>query len=449
MPRYSLPARIHQYELIEELPAGMCGAIYKARDEHNNSVVVKFFDHAVQIDPERDRHGRSQTMLSYFTNEQLLLREVTEHRNHQHIVEYVSSNLVRTPYYLVTRFVEGARPLGQFLGAPVKPGFTLQVICQTASALDYLHYAHPAYSPIIHRDVKPSNILIDATGNAVLIDLSIARHPNFQLEVETGLGSPAYMAPEQYEGDEKPSTDQFSLAAVTYHMLTGRKLLPENATAARLKLQNLRVSNYSVVRKQLGKHSATAETLVRALSYAPEARFTTCEDFAHHLRQSMLRDGMNLQVVIEEPQWYAPQRLGWLAMGVVGVVAVAILLMAVLFGGAQQPTITHAFAATTVSIPTGVAVDIQNMLPVPTATLLPSRPEITVSTITLRQREPLRAQPSTNARVLTWMPRDAQAEPTGKQDVQGATTWYEVGYQSLTGWCRSVACQLSTQTKPQ
>ena len=454
MPRLPVPGRFQKFDLLEELPEGASGAVYRAR-YRDDMVVIKFFD--------RDT-TRAATLFSYFTNEQLLLREMTNHRQHPHIVDYVTHNFTRKPFYVVTRYVEGARSLNEMVGRPLHPGFALRAVEHISSALDYAHHAHPTYSPIIHRDVKPANILIDSTGSAVLIDFSIASHPHFAGENESGLGSPPYMPPEQYRGEEVPATDQFALAAVALYMLAGKPLLPNNSRQAPKKLDWLQETGYEEVRKLLADRPYTAEVLIRALSYDPASRYATCEEFAYQLRLALRQDGQNLDEAVVPAR---PGR-GWLgtaAMALVGLIALAVLIVAIMMNGNEQATGATSTPAnpaptlppTSTTIPSGLLGSndagaglhpTSTPALAPTATLAtPASPAASGdsnNTVRINRVEPLRASPSTDALVLVRMPAGSTATYTGnnRSFSSSSLTWYEVTYNGKRGWCRSTACTI-------
>ncbi len=462
MPRLPVPSRFHQhFELVQYIASGQCGDVYKARAKDGSIVALKVFD-----------KQQDKTILGYFTNEQLLLRVINEHHAHPHLATYIESNLVRPPYFLATRFVEGGRELQSMLGKLLPPGFVAKVIEQTASALDYLHQGHPEYSPIIHRDIKPTNLLIDAAGDVVVIDLSIARHPGYAIADEPGLGTIPYMAPEQYTGCEQPATDQFALALVALHMLTGRALLPNNVKKAQQKIAALRDTQYAEVRKQLGVRSQTADALCKALAFEPTDRFPSCVSFAEQLRVALVADGQSLAQSAAPQQ--APSRAVWgyLAMAATGVGAVVMLVVALLNIMQGDPVVaaatvelrpvTTVTATTTDAIapmfrsgtvdgpasisPTTTLVDVPTVVPTPTQQILAlPRPTITKKqprvVMVGATSEPLRAGPSTNTRILMRMSKGTQATRTGREQKQRSFTWYEVVYEGRTGWCRSTYCK--------
>jgi hypothetical protein len=458
MPEIPIPSRLGNFEILDLIGVGLSGEVYKARYHDGTMVALKVL---------AARHHKNPTVFGYFTNEQLLLREVAQHRRHPHIVEYLTSNLNRPPYYLATRLVEGARGLDAMLGdRPLMPAsgkpqpasFVVRVVSQIASALDYLHTGHPTYSPIIHRDVKPSNILIDSNGNAVLIDFSIASHPHYALVDEKNLGTPGFMAPEQYEGREVPASDQFALAVIALHMLTGRRPLPNSATSSLKQIERWRDTKHEEIVQLLGNRAHTADVFRRALAYDPAARYESCEIFADQLRRALVQDGENVHAQPERIRGrssaphsigravFSPFVLGWIGMGIVVAIALVMLILAVAApasGEQAVPTAPIVSAATaTLAAVTAKPISSQaTPAPAVQSTLVPAGAAGAAGSVTIINREPLRAQPSTESNILAWMPDGAQASRTGNEQRIGSLVWYEVQYDGKIGWCRNISCK--------
>ena len=122
--------------------------------------------------------------------------------------------------YFVMRYLPG-RSLSEVCGdqRQLSPDVVKAWLHQIADALDYAHRR-----AVIHRDVKPSNVLLDQEGNAVLTDFGIAEDEESDGLTSTGMivGSPHYMSPERWDGKKgTPATDQYALGIVAYEMLTG------------------------------------------------------------------------------------------------------------------------------------------------------------------------------------------------------------------------------------
>ncbi|MFL5801994.1 MAG: serine/threonine protein kinase [Roseiflexaceae bacterium] len=316
MPILQANQQFRGFEVQEFLAHGLSGEVYRARDKDDNQVALKV------CNPKQD-----QIVLAYFTNEPQLLRELHSYRRHPHIVEYVDSNFRKTPFHLATRYVRGAH-LHSLMGMPLPPGFVVTVVAQVASALDCLHYSHPHLSPIVHRDVNPRNVLIDEDGKAILIDLSIARRKGYhRWENDSRMGTPGYMAPEHDSGKEVPATDQFALAAMALRMLCGHGLLvlPVLGTTTR-RIQELHAAGYARVYRLLGPRKQTAEVIARALKLDPRDRYASCEEFAYELRQALIRDSQPV-VPTQPPRRSSGERLGYLSMVILALLAIEILLI--------------------------------------------------------------------------------------------------------------------------
>jgi serine/threonine-protein kinase len=122
---------------------------------------------------------------------------------------------------LVLEYVEGQTLAEMIRRGPLEPGRAIEVLEPLADALDHAHA-----NGVVHRDVKPANVLIGADGVVKLADLGVATNADLTRVTSTGtaLGSAAYMAPEQLAGDEVTSAaDVYALASVAYEALSGRK----------------------------------------------------------------------------------------------------------------------------------------------------------------------------------------------------------------------------------
>jgi predicted Ser/Thr protein kinase len=157
---------------------------------------------------------------------------------------------------------------------------TVAILDQVADALDYAHQ-----HGVIHRDVKPGNIVLDERGRVTVTDFGIAKEIQETSASASGhlLGTPFYMSPEQYRGGEiSGAADQYSLGVVAYQCLGGR--VPFDASTA-YELLNKHMSQppppLAEVRPSLPPHAYTA--IERALAKSPTERFTTVSDFVSAL----------------------------------------------------------------------------------------------------------------------------------------------------------------------
>ncbi|MBA3783573.1 MAG: serine/threonine protein kinase [Nocardioides sp.] len=198
-----------RYSVDREIGRGGMGAVYLGRDEvlHRDVALkrVGLMPGAQTPDLERaEREGRLAARL-----------------NHPHVVSIYDLVEEQDVQWLVMEYVEGSS-LAQVIRAdgPMSPDRAAQILWQTADALAAAHTAG-----IVHRDVKPSNILLTGDGQAKLTDFGIARAEADASLTQTGLvtGSPAYLSPEVASGQTATAAaDVWSLGATLFHALAGR-----------------------------------------------------------------------------------------------------------------------------------------------------------------------------------------------------------------------------------
>jgi serine/threonine protein kinase len=220
------------YRVELKLGEGGMGVVYKAVDTHlDRPVAIKVLPHVAVINPERKRRFVQEARAASALN----------HPNILHVYDIGTQEGVD---YIVMEYVEG-----QTLDEVIAPGGL-----KTAPALDYatqiagaLAAAHAA--GIVHRDIKPGNIMVNTAGLVKVLDFGLAklREPDetdsqgitqtMKPRTEEGaiLGTPAYMSPEQAEGRKVDArSDIFSFGAVLYEMLTGRRAFNEASKMATL-----------------------------------------------------------------------------------------------------------------------------------------------------------------------------------------------------------------------
>jgi serine/threonine protein kinase len=200
---------IHGYEIREQIGAGGYGAIYKAyQPAVNREVAIKII---------LPNHAGNPLFAQRFEIEAQLVAQL----EHPHIIPLHDYWHDEDGAFLVMRYVKGGSLRNLLQNQRMLPlAQTVRLLSQIAEALSVAHDAG-----VIHRDLKPDNILLDERGNAYLTDFGIAKHLGSEVYI-TGtdeiLGTPAYLAPEQIQGQGiTPRTDIYALGVMLYEMLTG------------------------------------------------------------------------------------------------------------------------------------------------------------------------------------------------------------------------------------
>lgn len=201
---------IGDYEVIDKLGSGAMGDVFKGRSTKTNEIVaIKILSEELSNNPravERFKREVQQTIKL----------------KHPNLVAAFDSGEYKGRSYYVMEFVEGVTAKKELLSrGPYDELRVLEVVIQICKALEYA-----AQFGVIHRDIKPDNIMITYDGKAKLCDMGLAKSTENETKLTllgTVLGTPHYMSPEQAKGEEKLDTrsDIFSLGATTYHLLTG------------------------------------------------------------------------------------------------------------------------------------------------------------------------------------------------------------------------------------
>ena len=215
---------VGKYRLLKQIGRGGMATVYKAYDTKLERVV------ALKIPlPE---YARDASFVARFLREARIAAKL----DHPNIITIFDVGEQRGTPYFTMQYVEQTLQALLERRAPLSLAQALPLINQIASALDYAHDRH-----IVHRDVKPTNILINRDGQAILADFGIAKAADglSLTRVGTILGAPGYMSPEQARGSEVDRrSDIYSLGVVCYHMLAGRPpyarsyVAPEDAGAS-------------------------------------------------------------------------------------------------------------------------------------------------------------------------------------------------------------------------
>jgi WD40 repeat protein/serine/threonine protein kinase len=263
---------IKGYEILSLIDEGGFGAIYRA--------VQQVVQREVAIKVILPQFANRSAFIRRFEAEAQLVARL----EHLHIVPLYDFWRDPDGAYLVMRWLRGGSVRDQLLiDGQWAADQTAQMVDQIASALDVAHDAG-----VVHRDIKPGNILLDDDGNSFLADFGIA----LDTDVVDGdqsmmVGSPAYMAPELIRGEvATPQSDQYSLAVVAYHVLVGHRPF-ETQSRGELLMRQLDTPMPPVTQDRPELPTAIDEVLIRASAKEASDRYPNVMEFAREFRAAV------------------------------------------------------------------------------------------------------------------------------------------------------------------
>jgi serine/threonine protein kinase len=326
------PGQILQdrYRIDALLGEGGMGAVYKAYDTRLKiSVALK----EMVPQPGLDEHTLDQ-LHQQFEQEATVLAPLS----HPHLVRVGDYFEESGNTYLVMDFVEGESLIDIIAEKGALP--EAQVLAWALQLLDALTYCHSRN--VIHRDIKPQNVIITPEGRAVLVDFGLVKlwdpdDPHTKT-VMRGIGTPEYAPPEQYsshEGHTDPRSDLYGLAATMYHALAGE---PPLGAAERMAEPEL----FIPVREMAPDVSQrTSIAIMRAMALARSQRWRSAKEMAEALveGETLPLEPTERPIIIEKPampartrelpeEEAAPAKRGW-----VWIVAVVVVVAALAVGG--------------------------------------------------------------------------------------------------------------------
>ncbi|HEY7347927.1 MAG TPA: serine/threonine-protein kinase [Ktedonobacterales bacterium] len=211
---------------------------------------------------------------------------------HPHIVRVLDFGVQDgTPYLLMDYAPNGSLRQLFPAGTPLAPATILPYLKQIAEALQYAHDQR-----LIHRDVKPENMLLSRSNGVLLSDFGIAlvaQSSNYQ-ETQSIAGTASYMAPEQLQGKPRPASDQYALGVVVYEWLSGSR--PFHGTFTEVAGQHMLAAPRPLREKIPTLSPAVERVVLTALAKDPKERFASIRAFANALEQATL---------VDNPQTYA------------------------------------------------------------------------------------------------------------------------------------------------
>lgn len=313
-------SQVGPYEILTKVGVGGMGEVYQARDTRlGRTVALKFLSTGIAAEPARRQRFQAEA------------RAISS-LNHPNICALFDVGEYEGTTFLVLEYVEG-ETLDDRLGrGAMAPGEVLRYAAQIADALDHAHR-----TGVIHRDVKPSNVMLTRTG-AKLLDFGLARLPALEKQSPqstislppdrltsegTILGTFPYMAPEQLEGREADGrTDIFTFGTVLYEMATGRRAF-QGRSQASLIAAILEHHPPPPSTQQAALPPAFDHLVRRCLAKDPDERWQSARDVMFELRWIADR-------VLETDSHLAPrqsrERLAWSLAGLALVIAAGAIV---------------------------------------------------------------------------------------------------------------------------
>ncbi|MEC3913073.1 serine/threonine protein kinase [Nocardia sp. CDC160] len=266
--------RFGPYRLENLLGNGGTGQVWRAHDTRTErTVALKLLARELAADDTYRQRFRREAR--------------TAARLHEpHVVPIHTFGEHDGQLFIDMAYVDGS-DLGKLLRAdgPLPPTTAIDIVSQVAGALDGAHR-----SGLVHRDVKPSNIIVMPSGFSYLIDFGTVQQTGQATLTGTSLviGTPAYMAPERFTGTATARSDIYSLACVLYECLTGRRPFPDNNPVAQMHA-HLTADPPRLADVDPALPGELDHVIARALAKDPEQRFETAGDFAAAARTALTR----------------------------------------------------------------------------------------------------------------------------------------------------------------
>jgi eukaryotic-like serine/threonine-protein kinase len=316
----------HRFRLEEKIGSGGMSSVYRAFDPTlERQVAIKLMHRDISTDPDQ---------LERFRREARAVAQL----NHPHVVTVIDAGEEEGAPYIVFEYVEG-----ETLKERIRRHGRLPVAEAVAYAIEIGRALECAHSHrLVHRDVKPQNVLIDADGRAKVTDFGIARSLETQGLTAPGrvLGTTDYVSPEQALGHEvTEQSDIYSLGIVLYEMLTGE--IPFQAdTQVAVAMKHVREPLPDVQRRRPEISAALAAIVERATAKETRNRYTTVGELVHDLEEvlaiEVARSGQTtgeattvLRDLPGDTADFAPQRLRHPRR----VLLLSVLLLAIAAGG--------------------------------------------------------------------------------------------------------------------
>ena len=314
-----------KYHILEEIGRGGMGVVYKAHDT--------VLDRLVAIKVLAPHLTWDQEFVKRFLHEARSAARL----EHAHVVTIYDVAQAQGHHVIAMKYLEG-RSLAEIIRreGPLPPERAAHLLAQIAQALDYAHARK-----LIHRDVKPGNVIVSPQDHATLTDFGIARSLEGTRLTQSGVmvGTPAYMSPEQVQGHTVgPATDVYALGIVAYEMLGGRP--PFEGETPRLLHAHVYEEPRPLSQVSPKVAPAVGAVVKKALAKEPGKRYGSAGAFAAALGQAI---GSREPRVVPKPVPRSGQAPLW---PLFGALAAVLLVVALLLGLRELVTKPDQAAAT-------------------------------------------------------------------------------------------------------
>lgn len=268
-----------QYEILDEIARGGMATVYRARQASIGR------DVAIKVLPSNFTHDKN--FIERFSREV----EVIAQLQHPHILPVYDYGEYEGMPYIVMAFINGGTLTDFMNNGPMNVGDVAKIVNQIADALDFAHS-----KGIVHRDFKPSNVLMDQRGNTYLADFGLAKLTESSSDI-TGtmiVGTPHYMAPEQTRsGDITGSVDVYALGVTIYQMLTGQAPY-EAPTAAGVMVAHITEPIPKIHDSRPDLPRDIQKIVEHSLAKEPNQRYKSSTNLAHDLANALSNKPIHL-----------------------------------------------------------------------------------------------------------------------------------------------------------
>jgi serine/threonine-protein kinase len=302
--------RVGNCRILEEVASGGMAIVYRAVQEPLGRIVA--------IKALKSSAALEEHVVTRFEREAQSLAML----QHENITNVYDFHRERGALFIVMELVQGIDLYDLLAKCGRLPYDVAAIIAmQVARALDYVHYRN-----IVHRDIKPANVMLSRQGGVKVMDFGIARSPKLGdlTEAGTGIGTPAYMSPEQVLGDKLDArSDLFSLGVMLYQMVTGKKPFVEDERGSAL--HKIRLDKHVSARRLNPDVPRELERIIdRCLEKQPRDRWRSAQhvvmalerflarhvEMNHHARLVLFLRAHNVITDLEAEEYLAPSAGG-------------------------------------------------------------------------------------------------------------------------------------------